>query len=170
MIMWFCFRPLHCLTWTCYRFPMLPHQLGLSQLFQKNYQLFYSRFLHHFMAFLTYYSLIILVLILHQLKILRIWHCTKRSSQMWYMTACVGVWMKYSCWLLYLMLRYSLGGKNFTFPQMSLLAMKIHTPLQLKTALISPPLLLRNTLQEILSFVVVMLFGSLNLHHGPYVN
>ena len=68
------------------------------------------------------------------------------------------------------MLRYSLGGKNFTFPQMSLLAMKIHTPLQPKTALISPPLLLRNTLQEILSFVVVMLFGSLDLHHGSCVN
>ena len=50
--------------------------------------------------------------------------------------------------------RYSLGGKNFGFPQISSLAFKIHPPMQPKIASISLPLLPRNTLQKILPLAV----------------
>ena len=64
---------------------------------------------------------------------------------MWCNTACIGVWMKYSSYWL-----HSFGEKKFAFPQRSSLAMKIHALMQPKIALIFPPLLPRDTLQEIL--------------------
>ena len=67
-----------------------------------------------------------------------------------------------------LMPQYSFGEKKFAFPQMSSLAMKIHAPMQPKIASIFLPLLLRDTLQEILP-LAEMLFGSLDpspLHYA----
>ena len=66
-----------------------------------------------------------------------------------------------------LMTRYSLGGKNFTFPQMSSLATKLHAPMQ-PNDFPAPVVSKHSSGDSFTRCEAVMIFGSLDLHHGPY--